>query len=149
MTAVCGRVGAVSVATLLMLAGLSVAPARARDVYIGTVTVDGGRATLERCDLGRTRYALSDAAPGGAVDDLRARPLPASGFWYAEVIGDYVEMSVDDDVVTDAPRSGHGLSVIAIEGLREGASCHLLDHLEALDAAEATDTSNTSNTPAR
>lgn len=147
MTAVRGRTGPVSVVMLLMLAGLSIAPARARDVYIGTVTVDGERATLERCDLGRTRYALSDAAPGGAVDDLRARPLPASGFWYAEVIGDYVEMSVDDDdVVTDAPRSGHGLSVIAIEGLREGASCHLLDHLEALDAAEAADTSNT---PAR
>ena len=144
MTAVRGQGVPASVATLLMLAGLSVAPVRARDVYIGTVTVDGGRATLERCDLGRTRYALSDAASGGAVADLRARPLPASGFWYAEVVGDYVEMSVDDDdVVTDAPRSGHGLSVIAIEGLREGASCHLLDHLEALDAAEAADTSNT------
>lgn len=118
--------------------GLSAAPVGARDIYIGTVIVDGDRVTLERCDLGRTRYRLLDAESVDVVADLRMRPAPTAGFWYAEIIGDHVETGADDAVVSDEQtHTGHVLSVIAIEGLRDGGSCHLLDHLDALDATGA------------
>lgn len=112
----------------LVLATAAVAPAAvAMDLYIGTLSLREGEVVLERCDLARTRYALRDAEGAAAVDALRRAPAPAGGFWYGEVIGDYVENG-----------DGHGLMVAAIEGLEPGRSCHLLDALDA--ASDATDT---------
>ncbi len=112
-------------ASLLWLAAIAVgAPtASAMDFYIGTLSVEDGSVVLERCDLGRTRYLLRDAEGAEAVAALRRMPPPARGFWYGEVIGDYVELA-----------DGHGLTVSAIEALAPGRSCHLLDALDIPDA---------------
>ena len=91
-------------------------PADANDIFIGTLSVEGGRVVLRRCDLAQNTYVLRDAEGMSAVAAMRRREPAAKGYWYGEVIGEYAEIE-----------GGDGLSVMSIENIEADRSCHLLD----------------------
>lgn len=94
----------------------------ARDLYIGTLSVEAGKAVLKRCDIAENRYVLRDAPDSetNAVAKLLKSDLPV----YGQVIGSYDE---DDGIGR--------LAVHAIENVTPGKSCHLGDALADLGAA--------------
>ncbi len=94
----------------------------ARDLYIGTLSVEAGKAILKRCDIAENRYVLRDAPDNetNAVAKLLKSGLSA----YGEVIGTYDE----DNGVSR-------LAVHAIDNITPGKSCHLGDALAGLGAA--------------
>lgn len=94
-------------------------PAEANDIFIGTLSVEGERVVLRRCDLAQNVYVLRDADGASAVAAMRRREPAAQGYWYGEVIGEYAEIE-----------GGDGLSVTSIENIEADRSCHLLDLID-------------------
>ena len=94
------------------------------DIFIGMVIADGENLALERCNLSRTRYRLLPAAGAGdPLAELRGK----TGKIQAQVIASY---RADGDA--------HILDVVALENVRVGKTCHLLDAIdESFDKAEA------------
>ncbi len=98
---------------------LSLPTAYARDIYIGTISIQDDRLVLKRCDVVQNTYELIDIAEGGPVSRFLAVHASDSGRWYAEVIGDYED------------RSGQKtLRVLALENVKAEKGCHLLDALK-------------------
>lgn len=112
------------VGTLLITSTLFMQCAFAQDIFTGTITVEGSRAVLKRCDLGQSEYLLQDqeSTDPGLVARFIAEHAKTGGFWYADVIGIY-----------EAFNSRHGLRVIEFQNLQESKSCHLLDAIKELD----------------
>lgn len=94
------------------------------DIFIGMVVADGENLVLERCNLVRTRYRLLPAAGAGdPLAELRGK----TGKIQAQVIASY---RADGDA--------HILDVAAIDNVRLGKTCHLLDAIdESFEKAEA------------
>ena len=119
--------------SLMLVIGLLMLPAAIRaeepeavplDLFIGMVLTDGQDLVLERCNLGRTRYRLLPAAGAGdPLAELRGK----TGKIQAQVIASY---RADGDA--------HILDVAALENVRVGKTCHLLDAIdESFEKAEA------------
>lgn len=119
--------------SLMLVIGLLMLPAAIRaeepeavplDLFIGMVLTDGQDLVLERCNLGRTRYRLLSAAGAGdPLAELRGK----TGKIQAQVIASY---RADGDA--------HILDVAALENVRVGKTCHLLDAIdESFEKAEA------------
>jgi hypothetical protein len=103
-----------------------VSPAQANDIFIGTLSIEGDAVVLKRCDAAQNAYLLrdaDDADDAGAVAALRRQPPASKGYWYGEVIGEYVEIDGRD-----------GLLVSTIESIEADRSCHLLDVLGNIEA---------------
>ena len=94
------------------------------DIFIGMVIADGENLVLERCNLSRTRYRLLPAAGAGdPLAELRGK----TGKIEAQVIASY-----------RADGEAHILDVAAIDNVRLGKTCHLLDAIdESFEKAEA------------
>ncbi len=94
------------------------------DIFIGMVIADGENLVLERCNLVRTRYRLLPAAGAGdPLAELRGK----TGKIQAQVIASY---RADGDA--------HILDVAAIDNVRLGKTCQLLDAIdESFEQAEA------------
>lgn len=103
-------------------------PADANDIFIGTLSVEGDRVVLRRCDLAQNTYVLRDAEGVTAIAAMRKREPGAKGYWYGEVIGEYVEIE-----------GGDGLSVTSIENIEADRSCHLLDFIDDGSSAPQVD----------
>ena len=82
-------------------------PADANDIFIGTLSIEGERVVLRRCDLAQNVYVLRDAEGVSAVAAMRKREPAAKGYWYGEVIGKYIEIEgVDEATAREAFRLG-------------------------------------------
>ena len=99
-----------------------VSPAVANDVFIGTLSVEGDAVVLKRCDAAQNTYLLRDADDANAVAALRKQPPASEGYWYGEVIGEYLDIEGRD-----------GLVVSTIESVTADQSCHLLDVLGEIE----------------
>jgi len=113
----------IEVSAIFMLALASISPGDdpPRDVFIGTLTVEQGKAMLRRCDLAGTRYRLHDAKGSDAVAAFIRDGRPA----YGEIVASYAEEDGQP-----------ALEVAAIGGLAPGKNCHLLDAAKALEAGQ-------------
>jgi hypothetical protein len=96
--------------------------AKANDIFIGTLSVEDDGVVLKRCDAAQNAYLLRDADGIDAVDAMRKRPPAPKGYWYGEVVGEYIEIDGRD-----------GLLVTAIESIEADRSCHLLDALGGIE----------------
>lgn len=105
---------------LAAVIGLSAWPVLAQDLYIGTVDVQKDQVILTRCDLAQNRYVLRDAKdePGKPVAELRERLKTLKAPIYVEVVGRFAEAGDDN-----------ALDVMALENIKAGKSCHLIDAL--------------------
>ena len=94
------------------------------DIFIGMVIADGENLVLERCNIVRTRYRLLPAAGAGdPLAELRGK----TGKVQAHVIASY-----------RADGEAHILDVAAIDNVRLGKTCHLLDAIdESFEKADA------------
>ncbi len=99
-------------------------PAKANDIFIGTLSIENDAVVLKRCDAAQNTYLLRDADGADAVAALRKQSPAAKGYWYGEVIGEYTEIDGKDALI-----------VISIDSIEADRSCHLLDALEAIEAA--------------
>ncbi len=109
----------VSAIVLLVLSAAAQAEQREAaplDIFIGMVVADGDNLVLERCNLVRTRYRLLPAAGAGdPLAELRGK----TGRIQAQVIASY-----------RAEGKAHILDVAAIDNVRLGKTCHLLDAID-------------------
>ena len=114
-------------ASLLLPVVANAQPAAVRDIFIGMVVEDQGQLVLERCDLGGTRYTLSNATdaddPLGKLRILRHDHALVQ----AELIASYRQVG-----------DTHILDVSDVGDTRTGKSCHLKDALDDMlsDAME-------------
>lgn len=115
---------AISVLLLSTAARAEEAATTPLDIFIGMVIADGENLVLERCNLARTRYLLMPAAGAGdPMAELRGK----TGKIQAQVIASY-----------RADRDAHILDVAAIDNVRLGKTCHLLDAIdESFEKADA------------
>lgn len=115
---------AISVLLLSTAARAEEAATTPLDIFIGMVIADGENLVLERCNLVRTRYRLLPAAGAGdPLAELRGK----TGKIQAQVIASY---RADGDA--------HILDVAAIDNVRLGKTCHLLDAIdESFEKADA------------
>jgi hypothetical protein len=100
----------------LFLAG----SASAQDAFIGTLEKTGDELVLSRCDLGDTRYSLKDDAEDDApvAEWLKreiVQPTQVSVFGSVEAVGD-----------------AYILTVMAIDEVKPGVTCHLSDALDQM-----------------
>jgi hypothetical protein len=107
------------------------APVGANDLFIGTLSIEGERVVLRRCDLAQNTYRLRDADGAFALDSIRKREPAAKGYWYGEVIGEYVAID-----------GGDGLSVTSIENIEADKNCHLSDLIDIDDGSPASQLDN-------
>jgi hypothetical protein len=105
----------------LMLAGLVAAgSASAQDIFFGTLEKDGSKLILSRCDLGDTRYELRD----DSEDDT-----PVAD-WLKRDIVKPTQVSVFGSVEEEG--DGYILTVMAIDDVKPGETCHLSDALDQM-----------------
>lgn len=122
--------------TTLLVLTTSAHAERFNDVFIGTIEIADGHATLTRCDLAKNQYELVDE-PGqkdGPVQQFLRNIEHREGRTYGEVIGSYEEHG-----------EGNRLVVAELQNLIPDKSCHLLDALEDLEKRRSQPRADRSN----
>lgn len=108
------------IALVLILYLICAPSAFARDIYPGTITVEGDKTILVRCALVKHQYVLQDAdgAEGTPVATLRQQVALEQGIVSVTLLADYAEID-----------GKNRLLVLDIIDLKVGKSCHLMDLL--------------------
>ncbi len=112
---------------LVLLAGASLLATSALsgpilDVWNGTVEMQDGVPVLRRCDVTQTRYVLKPLENPRILEQLPAAAVARGTKVSVTVIGAYEQSGPD----------AHILRVNALQNIRVGHSCQLLDALDDL-----------------